>query len=50
MQILIHMLLEGIGSLVGIYAYRYCEHNWHRVAIWVSLTALTSIITVQIVG
>jgi uncharacterized protein (DUF983 family) len=48
----IHFAIEAIGSLIAIAAYatHRCQDWWHRALIWMVLTILTTVITVQIVG
>jgi hypothetical protein len=52
MDYLIHFLLEATGSLIALFAYRnhHCNTWWHRGLIWIMLTALTTVVTVQTVG
>jgi hypothetical protein len=47
---LIHFSLEALGAAIGVYAYNFCKHTWHRLAVWFTLSALTTIITVSLVG
>lgn len=52
MDYVIHFLLEAVGSLIALYAYRShrCSHVWHKSAIWLVLTMLTTYVTVSLVG
>lgn len=45
-----HLILEGIGGLILVLAYRFCEHFWHRALIWCILAPPMSYATVQLVG
>lgn len=47
---LVHFFLEAVGAAIGVYAYNFCRHRWHQVAVWLLLTALTTAITVEVVG
>lgn len=49
---LVHFGLEAVGSLIAIFAYRShrCQHTWHRAVIWTALTAITTVVTVNVVG
>jgi hypothetical protein len=48
---LVHFLLECVGQLVLFVAYKHvCRKDWHRVAIWLVGTLLTTIITVNLIG
>lgn len=48
---LIHFVLELVGQGVLVLAYRHvCRKDWHRIAIWLSGTLLTTILTVNLVG
>lgn len=50
MTYFVHFGLEIIGGGIGVFAYRFCVHNWHRISIWLMLTALSTFITVQLAG
>jgi hypothetical protein len=45
-----HFGLEAIGSSIGIYAYNYCQHLWHKLLVWTVLSVFTTIVTVSLVG
>ena len=45
-----HLLLEGVGALILVTSYRFCEHNWHRAVVWLVLSTMLSYCTVQLVG
>lgn len=50
---LAHFTLEAIGSLIAIAAYKshkLCRTKWHKFGIWLALSMITTIVTVQIVG
>lgn len=47
---LIHFGLEALGSVIALYAYRFCNHTWHQLAIWFILSSLTTTLTVSLVG
>lgn len=49
-DIIIHMILEGIGGLIAWYAYGFCHHWRHRLAVWFVLALIFSYVTVQLVG
>lgn len=46
----IHFGLEAIGSVIGIYAYNFCHHMWHKVVVWTMLAVLMTVLTVSLVG
>ena len=50
MEYIIHFALEAVGAAIGVFAYRFCQHDWHRWTIWFVLSAITTIVTVQLVG
>jgi hypothetical protein len=50
MDYLLHFILEAVGGGCAVYAYTFCTHFWHRALIWFTLTALTTLVTVQLVG
>src|SRR4051794_40716769 len=46
----VHFLLECLGQVVLFVAYKHvCRKDWHRVAIWLVGTLLTTIITVNLI-
>jgi VIT1/CCC1 family predicted Fe2+/Mn2+ transporter len=45
-----HWMVECIGSAIGVVAYRFCPHRHHRWIVWVVLSIITTVITVQLVG
>jgi ABC-type glycerol-3-phosphate transport system permease component len=49
-QILLHMVLEGIGGVITAYALARCKHWWHRAIRWVILAYIFSLATVHLVG
>lgn len=49
-DIFLHMALEAIGGGVLIYAYRFCPHWTHRLAVWFVLAFVFSAITVGLIG
>lgn len=51
MDYVIHFVLECVGQLVLWLAYKHvCRSEWHGPAIWLLGTALTTVITVHMVG
>lgn len=50
MDYLIHFGLETIGGLVALYAYQFCDHTWHKLAVWITFSMATTIATVHLVG
>lgn len=49
-KIFIHMILEAIGGGVAYYAYGFCHHWRHRIAVYFVLSLIFSIVTVHLVG
>lgn len=49
-DVVLHMGFEAVGAGVAFYAYNFCEHLWHRVAVWLILAAILSVVTVLAVG
>lgn len=45
-----HFLIDTVGSAIGVYAYRLCNHFWHRALMWLVLSVAWTILTVQLVG
>ena len=50
MDIILHMVLEGIGGAIAWYAYGFCSHWRHRLAVWFVLALIFSYVTVCLVG
>lgn len=50
LDIFVHLCLEGIGGLILVLAYRFCDHFWHRALVWMILAPPMSFATVQLVG
>jgi hypothetical protein len=49
-DIVIHMVLEGLGAFGYTLALKQCKHFWHRAATWLVLALIFSYATVQMVG
>ena len=47
---LAHLLFEGCAAVGGYYARAFCKHRWHRVAVAVIWSMVTTFVLVQIVG
>lgn len=51
MDYVIHFGLEVIGQGVLVLAYKHaCRKAWHQPAMWFAGTALTTVLTVNLVG
>lgn len=46
----LHLLLEAIGACAAGCLIGRCEHRHHRVAVWLVIALISSVITVIIVG
>ncbi len=49
-DIAFHMVLEAIGGGIAWYAYGFCRHLSHRLAVWFVLALIFSYATVSLVG
>lgn len=45
-----HFMIDAVGSVIGVYAYRWCNHFWHRAMVWFVLSAIWTVVTVQTIG
>ena len=46
----VHLLFEGCAAVGGYYARAFCKHRWHRIAVAVTWSMVTTFVLVQIVG
>jgi hypothetical protein len=46
----LHFLIDVLASLATLYAYRFCEHTWHRILVWLGLSLVVTFSTVNLVG
>ena len=46
----VHFAVDVCGTLVTLYAQRYCHHLWHQFLIWLGLSVLVTVTTVNLVG
>ena len=49
-DVALHMGLEAIGGAIAWYAYGFCHHWHHRLAVWFVLSLFFSYVTVSLVG
>lgn len=46
----LHLIFEGCAAVGGYYARAFCKHRWHRIAVAIAWSMLTTLILVKIVG
>ncbi|MBA3301404.1 MAG: hypothetical protein H0T15_05995 [Thermoleophilaceae bacterium] len=46
----VHFGLDVAGTLATLYAQNFCKHRWHQVTIWLALSLLITVTTVNLVG
>ena len=46
----VHFGVDVAGSLATLYAQRYCRHRIHQVLLWLALSLLVTVTTVNLVG
>lgn len=45
-----HYYFDGIAGLGGYWASTFCEHAWHRIALFLTIDALCTLALVTLVG
>ena len=46
----VHFLIDVLATLATLYAQRFCEHRWHQVTVWLALSVVVTVTTVNVVG
>jgi hypothetical protein len=46
----VHFGLDICGTLVTLYAQRFCHHRRHQLLVWLALSIFVTITTVNLVG
>ncbi len=46
----VHFGVDVLGTLATLYAQRYCQHRTHQVLVWLALSVLVTVTTVNLVG
>ena len=46
----VHFGVDVAGTLATLYAQRFCRHRVHQFLIWLGLSALVTVSTVNLVG
>ncbi len=46
----VHFGVDVLGTLVTLYAQRFCQHQWHQFLVWFALSVLVTFSTVNLVG
>ena len=46
----VHFGIDVLGTLSTLYAQRFCKHRIHQVLIWLGLSVLVTVTTVNLVG
>lgn len=46
----VHFGVDVAGSLAVLYAQRFCHHLRHQLLIWLGLSVLVTVTTVNLVG
>lgn len=45
-----HFAVDVLGTLATLYAQRFCRHRHHQVLVWLALSILVTVTTVNLVG
>jgi hypothetical protein len=45
-----HFGIDVLASLATVYAQRFCHHRWHQVLVWLALSIVVTVTTVNLVG
>jgi hypothetical protein len=46
----VHFGIDVLATLATLYAQRYCSHRRHQVLVWLALSVLVTVTTVNLVG
>lgn len=46
----VHFGVDVLATLATLYAQSFCRHRWHQIAIWLALSLVVTIATVNLVG
>lgn len=46
----VHFGIDVLGTLATLYAQRFVKETWHQFLVWLSLSLLVTITTVNVVG
>jgi hypothetical protein len=46
----VHFGVDVGGTLATLYAQRFCHHRRHQVLLWLALSVLVTVTTVNLVG
>ena len=46
----VHFAVDVLASIATLYAQRFCNHRWHQLAVWLSLSLVVTFTTINLVG
>ena len=46
----VHFAVDVLATLATLYAQQYCAHRWHQVLVWLGLSVVVTVTTVNLVG
>lgn len=45
-----HFGIDVLGTLATLYARSFCRHRWHQFLVWLALSLVVTVTTVNLVG
>ncbi|MGH3034382.1 MAG: hypothetical protein ACRDON_07460 [Gaiellaceae bacterium] len=46
----VHFGIDVLASLATLYSQRFCQHRWHQILVWLGLSIVVTVTTVNLVG
>lgn len=46
----VHFGIDVLATLATLYAQRFCHHPWHQFLVWLALSVVVTVSTVNLVG
>jgi hypothetical protein len=46
----VHFGIDVLATFATLYAQRYCNHRRHQILVWLALSVLVTVTTVNLVG
>jgi hypothetical protein len=46
----VHFGIDVLATMATLYAQRFCHHRWHQFSVWLALSLVVTVSTVNLVG
>ncbi|MBD0289709.1 MAG: hypothetical protein ICV74_00530 [Thermoleophilia bacterium] len=46
----VHFGIDVLATMATLYAQRFCHHRWHQFLVWLVLSIVVTVSTVNVVG